>query len=168
MNTAPGVVFTNIPNLSLILVIKFMTFVLVKIGPNLAFTKHVLARTIFLILSQSTVANLESLYNHIIITEISSCDVTILVCFLWHNGWIKYSWEKFWTRLMTIVRTKIRLWCFVNTNFTRTNFLTYFYDKNPNVRTKTKIGMLVNTAPDAHFKYVRKKQKQEYLKGIGL
>ena len=29
-----GVVFTNIPNLSLILVIKFMTFVLVKIGPN--------------------------------------------------------------------------------------------------------------------------------------
>ena len=47
----PGAVFTNIPNLSPILVIKFMTFVLVKIGPNLVFTKHVLARTIFLILS---------------------------------------------------------------------------------------------------------------------
>ena len=47
---SPGAVFTNIPNLSLILVIKFMTFVLVKIGPNLVFTKHVLARTIFLIL----------------------------------------------------------------------------------------------------------------------
>ena len=46
-----GVVFTNIHNLSLILVIKFMTFVLAKIGPNLVFTKHVLARTIFLILS---------------------------------------------------------------------------------------------------------------------
>ena len=44
-------VFTNIPNLSLILVIKFMTFILVKIGPNLVFTKHVLARTVFLILS---------------------------------------------------------------------------------------------------------------------
>ena len=44
----PGVVFTNIPNLSLVLVIKF---VLVKIGPNSVFTKHVLARTIFLILS---------------------------------------------------------------------------------------------------------------------
>ena len=49
---------------------------------------------------------------------------------------------------MTIVRTKIRLRCFVNTNFTGTNFLTYFYDKNPKVRTKTKIGMIVNTAPD--------------------
>ena len=35
----------------------------------------------------------------------------------------------------------------MNTNFTRTNFLTYFYDKNPKVRTKMKIGMLVNTAP---------------------
>ena len=35
----------------------------------------------------------------------------------------------------------------MNTNFTRTNFLTYFYDKNPKVRTKTKIRMLVNTAP---------------------
>ena len=46
----PGVVFTNIPNLSLILVIKFMTFVLVKIGPNLVFTKLVLAGTIFLAL----------------------------------------------------------------------------------------------------------------------
>ena len=46
-----GAVFTNIPNLSPILVIKFMIFVLVKIGPNLVFTKHVLARTIFLILS---------------------------------------------------------------------------------------------------------------------
>ena len=46
-----GAVFTNIPYLSPILVIKFMTFVLVKIGPNLVFTKHVLARTIFLILS---------------------------------------------------------------------------------------------------------------------
>ena len=30
-----SVLFTNIPNLSLILVIKFMTFVLVKIGPKL-------------------------------------------------------------------------------------------------------------------------------------
>ena len=47
---------------------------------------------------------------------------------------------------MTIVRTKIRLSCFVNTNFTRTNFLTYFYD-NPKIGTKTKTGMLVNTAP---------------------
>ena len=45
-----GAAFTNIPNLSPILVIKFMTFVLVKIGPNLVFTKHVLARTIFQIL----------------------------------------------------------------------------------------------------------------------
>ena len=44
-------VFTNIPNLSPILVIKFMTFVLVKIGPNLVFTKHVLARTVIPILS---------------------------------------------------------------------------------------------------------------------
>ena len=46
----PGAIFTNIPNLSPILIIKFMTFVLVKIGPNLVFTKHVLARTIFIIL----------------------------------------------------------------------------------------------------------------------
>ena len=65
----PGVVFTNIPNLSLILVIKFMTFVLVKIDPNLVFTKHVLARTIFLILSLSKVANLVRVcithYNHL-------------------------------------------------------------------------------------------------------
>ena len=37
----------------------------------------------------------------------------------------------------------------MNTNFTRTNFLTYFYDKNPKVRTKTKIGILVNIAPEA-------------------
>ena len=44
------VVFTNFPNLSLILVIKFMTFLLVNIGPNLVFIKHVLARTIFLTL----------------------------------------------------------------------------------------------------------------------
>ena len=47
----PRVVFTNMPNLSPILVIKFMTFVLVKTGPNVVITKHVLARTIFLILS---------------------------------------------------------------------------------------------------------------------
>ena len=46
VNAVPGVVFTNIPKLSTIFVIKFMTFVLVKIGPNLVFTKHVLARTI--------------------------------------------------------------------------------------------------------------------------
>ena len=46
-----GAVFTNIPNLSPILVQKLMTFDLVKIGPNLVFTKRVLARTIFLILS---------------------------------------------------------------------------------------------------------------------
>ena len=46
-----GLVFTKIPNLYLISVIKFMTFVSVKIGPNLVFTKHVLAGTIFIILS---------------------------------------------------------------------------------------------------------------------
>ena len=54
---------------------------------------------------------------------------------------------------MTIVRTKIRLSCFVNTNFTGTNFLTYFCDKNPKVRTKTKIGMLVNTTPGSYSGY---------------
>ena len=51
LQSDPGVVFTNIPNLSPILIIKVMTFVLVKIGFNLVFTKHVLARTIFRILS---------------------------------------------------------------------------------------------------------------------
>ena len=41
----------------------------------------------------------------------------------------------------------------MNTSFTRTTSLTYFYDKNPGlvnnwkVRTKTKIGVLVNTTP---------------------
>ena len=36
----------------------------------------------------------------------------------------------------------------MNTNLTRKYFLTYFYDKNPKVRTKTKIGMSVTIAPD--------------------
>ena len=41
-------VFTNIPNLSPFLVIKF---VLVKIDPNFVFRKHVLAGAISIILS---------------------------------------------------------------------------------------------------------------------
>ena len=51
MNTAPGSVFSNIPNLSPLLVITFMSFVLDKIGPNLVFTKHVPAGKVSVILS---------------------------------------------------------------------------------------------------------------------
>ena len=36
-----GAVFINVPNLSPISVIKFMTFVLVKTGPNLVFIVHI-------------------------------------------------------------------------------------------------------------------------------
>ena len=45
-------------------------------------------------------------------------------------------------------------------HFTRTNFLTDFYDKNPKIGTKTKIGMLVNTAPDEEkLKLIRQMQR---------
>ena len=53
----------------------------------------------------------------------------------------------------------------MNTNFTRTNFLTYFYDKHPKVRTKTKIGMLVNTAPGFRLMSPASRSRMKRRKG---